>query len=352
MDSSRRLVLLSRSIAAAAPWLLCLAASLPCATGCSAATSDTDARSMQAAAIRPPLVATFSIVARDPQSGELGVAVQSRWFSVGSLVPWAEYGVGAVATQSFIEVAYGPEGLRLLREGKTPREALEALTRKDPQRAFRQVGILDARGPASAWTGEKCISHAGHKTGRNYSVQGNLLASEKVWEAMATAFERSQGALAERLLVVLEAGQKAGGDARGMQSAAILVVGPGEPGKPWTERKLDLRVEDHPSPIEELRRLVRLHRAYDLANHGDELVGEKKFEEAFRAYDEALALDPENDELMFWRASMYMQAGRTEEALADVRRAVALNPRWRKLLGRLSPDLFPGAAQILEQLGK
>ncbi len=300
--------------------------------------------------VRPPLAATFSIVAFDPKARELGVAVQSHWFSVGSLVPWAEYGVGAVATQSFVEVSYGPEGLRLLREGRPPSEVLRALTAADAQKEFRQVGIVDARGVAASWTGKQCISFAGHKIGPNYSAQGNLLASSKVWKEMGRAFERAKGPLAERLLLALEAGQAAGGDARGMQSAALLVVGPGEEGRPWTTRKIDLRVEDHASPIDELRRVLNLQRAYDLANEGDRLVSEKKFEEAFRAYDRALTLAPGNDELMFWRASMYMQAGKADEALADVRRALALNPRWRSLLERLTPEAFTGAAEILKRL--
>lgn len=302
------------------------------------------------ARVGPPFASTFSIVALDPQTREIGVAVQSHWFSVGSLVPWAEHGVGAVATQSFVEASYGPEGLRLLREGKPPSEVLRVLTAADPQKEFRQIGVVDARGASAAWTGKDCISYAGHRTGKSYSAQGNLLASPEVWKEMGRVFEAAKGPLAERLLAALDAGQAAGGDARGMQSAALLVAGPGEPGKPWTERKIDLRVEDHPSPIAELRRLLVLQRAYDLANDGDRLVSEKKFEEAFRAYDAALALAPENDELMFWRASMYMQAGRSDEALADVRRALALNPRWRRLLERLSPEVFPGAAEILRRL--
>ncbi len=301
---------------------------------------------------RPPFASTFSIVALDPDTGELGVAVQSHWFSVGSLVPWAAFGVGAVATQSFVEVAYGPESLRLMREGRSPKEALDLLTRKDEQRAVRQVGIIDARGRTATWTGEGCITHAGHTSGKNFSVQGNLLASAEVWGTMASAFESAEGRLADRLLAALDAGQSAGGDVRGMQSAAILVVGRGEPGKPWTQKKIDLRVEDHPEPIEELRRLVRLQQAYDLANEGDSLVGQKKFEAAFRAYDQALSLDPDNDELIFWRGSMYMMAGKPEAALADVRRAVELNPRWLKLLPHLGPDLFPGAADILEKIGR
>jgi uncharacterized Ntn-hydrolase superfamily protein/fluoride ion exporter CrcB/FEX len=297
-----------------------------------------------------PLASTFSIVAFDPHTGELGVAVQSHWFSVGSLVPWAEHGVGAVATQSFVEVSYGPEGLRLLRAGRSPEEALRQLTGADAQREFRQVGIVDARGRAASWTGKDCITFAGHSTGKNYAVQGNLLDSEAVWQAMGPAFEKARGSLAERMLAALDAAQAAGGDARGMQSAALLVVGAGEPGKPWTQRKIDLRVEDHSSPLAEIRRLLKLERAYDLADEGDRHVSEKKFEDAYRAYDQALALDPDNDELIFWRASMHMQAGKTELAVADVRRALALNPRWRKLLKRLPPEVFPGAAEILKRL--
>jgi len=300
--------------------------------------------------LHPPLAATFSIVAYDPDARELGVAVQSHWFSVGSLVPWAEYGVGAVATQSVVEVSYGPEGLRLLREGKSPGEALKTLTAADPERDVRQVGIIDASGRSASWTGKGCISYAGHHTGKNFAAQGNLLASPEVWEAVGKAFETTRGSLAERLVAALGAGQGAGGDARGMQSAALLVVGPGEPGKPWTERKIDLRVEDHPSPIAELKRLLKLRRAYTLADEGDQYVAQKKFEEAFRAYDQALELAPGNDELMFWRASMLMQAGKTDEAVADVRRALAINPRWLKLLERLTPEQFPGASEILKRL--
>lgn len=296
------------------------------------------------------LAATFSIVARDPKADELGVAVQSRYFSVGSGVPWAQHGVGAIATQSIVEVSYGPLGLRLLEAGKRPREALFELTEADPRAELRQVGIVDAEGRSAAWTGRACIPHAGHAIGRNYAAQGNLLASSRVWGAMARAFERTRGRLAERLVAALEAGQRAGGDARGRQSACLLVVGPGERGKPWTERKIDLRVEDHPDPIRELARLLRLQRAYDLSGEAETLFDRGKRAEAFATYRRAVAIDPRNDELLVWRAALYMRAGRREAARRDLRRAIAVNPRWTRLLARIQEVHFPGARDLLRSL--
>jgi uncharacterized Ntn-hydrolase superfamily protein len=296
------------------------------------------------------LASTFSIVARDPKADQFGVAVQSRYFSVGSGVPWAEYGVGAIATQSIVEVSYGPLGLRLLKGGTRPRETLLALTKRDPRAELRQVGIVDAHGRAAAWTGRACIPYAGHAIGRDYAVQGNLLASSRVWTTMARSFERARGPLAERLVAALEAGQRAGGDARGRQSACLLVVGPGERGKPWTQRKIDLRVEDHPGPIRELRRLLRLQRAYDLSGDAEARFDRGDAARAFTTYRRALALAPGNDELLFWRAALHMRAGRREPARRDLRRAVALNPRWRKLLARIQDVHFPQARELLAGL--
>ena len=296
------------------------------------------------------MAATFSIVARDPRADELGIAVQSHYFSVGSAVPWARYGVGAVATQSFVEPAYGPRGLQWLKRGTTPNDALRRLTKADAKRDVRQVGIVDVRGRTAAWTGSSCIPHAGHRIGRGYVAMGNLLASPDVWEDMGRVFERSRGRLADRLLASLEAGQRAGGDARGMQSSAMLIVGPGEAGKPWTERKLDLRVEDHASPIRELGRLLRLHRAYELGDAAENLALEGNARDAERVYAEALILSPRNDELLFWRAAMRMRLGDREGAMDDLRDAVALNRRWRALLARLGPDQFPAAKEALKGL--
>lgn len=296
------------------------------------------------------LAATFSIVARDPKTKELGVAVQSHYFSVGSGVPWAEYGVGAVATQSFMEPAYGPRMLRLLRRGIPPSRALERLTARDAKREARQVGAIDARGRTASWTGRGCIPFAGHGAGRDYAAQGNLLASSRVWPAMGCAFESSRGTLAERLVAALEAGQRAGGDARGMQSAALLVVGRPEPGKPWTQRKVDLRVEDHPSPIRELRRLLTFQRAYELSDEAGSAMLDGDARRAEMLYAEAIRSAPDNDELLFWRAAMRMRLGRKEAALADVRAAIRMNPRWRKLLARLGDDQFPRAAEVLREV--
>lgn len=213
-----------------------------------------------------PHVHTFSIVAFDPATGDLGVAVQSKYFGVGSVVPWAKAGVGAVATQARVKVAFGPEGLGLLEQGKSAREAVDLLLAADPRRAVRQMAIIDARGTAAVHTGEECFAWAGHRTGQHFSVQGNLLASEDVVNAMAAAFEKARGSgageLAEWMVAALEAGQRAGGDKRGQQSAALLVVranaGPGGD----NDRYVDLRVEDHATPITELARLLTLHRAF------------------------------------------------------------------------------------------
>ena len=297
----------------------------------------------------PRLASTFSIVARDPRTRELGVAVQSHYFSVGSAVPWAKYGVGAVATQSFVEIAYGPKGLDLMKRGVAPAEALRRLTAADRRKAVRQIGIVDATGRSAAWTGSGCISHAGHVTGRNFSAQGNLLASPRVWEAMARTFQSRGGRLAERLVAALEAGQRAGGDARGTQSASLLIVGPGTRGKPWTETKIDLRVEDHPAPIKEIGRLLGLFRAYELADTAERMFRTNR-SRALASYDRAVALSPRNDELRFWHGGLLMRAGRTAAALAEVRRAIELNPRWKTLLPRLTPAHLPGVSEIRRRL--
>lgn len=217
-------------------------------------------------------VATYSIVARDPATGEMGVAVQSHWFSVGAIVPWAEAGVGAVATQSFVEPSYGPLGLALMRAGRSAPEALKALVSTDAGEAVRQVAMVDAEGRVAAHTGANAIFAAGHREGEGYSTQANMMENATVWDAMARAFESAEGDLAERLLAALEAAEGEGGDLRGRQSAAIVVVSATSTGKPWVDRKFDLRVEDHPTPVPELRRLVRLQRAYNALNEGDGLV--------------------------------------------------------------------------------
>ncbi|MGH9856169.1 MAG: DUF1028 domain-containing protein, partial [Blastocatellia bacterium] len=246
--------------------------------------------------IKPPLAHTYSIVARDPDTGQLGVAVQSHWFSVGAIVPWAEAGIGAVATQSFVEPAYGPLGLALMRVGKSAPEALKSLLASDAQADVRQVAMIDAQGRIASHTGEHCIAAAGHRAGANYSAQANLMLKDTVWDAMAKAFENAKGDLADRLLAALEAAQIEGGDIRGKQSAAIVVVTGKPTGKPWADRIFDLRVEDHPEPVAELKRLVKLQRAYAHMNTGDELFSKNDIAGAVREYGAAEALVPDNVE--------------------------------------------------------
>jgi uncharacterized Ntn-hydrolase superfamily protein len=286
-------------------------------------------------------VATFSIVARDPATGELGVAVQSHWFSVGSVVPWAEAGVGAVATQSFVEPAYGPNGLALMKEGVAPAEALKRLLARDEQRGVRQVGFVDAKGRAAAHTGDACIPGAGHHVGDGFTTQANLMLTGEVPEAMAKAYQSARGPLAERLLAALDAGQGAGGDIRGKQSAAILVVRAAPSPKPWTDRIVELRVEDHPAPLVEMRRLLVLHRAYERMNRGDEAMALGKIDEALREYSAAQAMVPDNDEFVFWTAVTLVGSGRTDDALPLFARAFRMKPSWMLLVPRL-----PGVGQL------
>ncbi|MFB3852671.1 MAG: DUF1028 domain-containing protein [Vicinamibacterales bacterium] len=294
-----------------------------------------------AAADRP--VHTYSIVARDAKTGQMGVAVQSHWFSVGSIVTWGEAGTGVVATQSFVEPAYGPKALELLRSGVSAPEALERLVAADEKREVRQVAILDSRGRVAAHTGKLAIAAAGHKVGEQYSVQANIMANDRVWPAMAEAFERTEGDLVDRMLAALDAAQAAGGDLRGRQSAAILVVAPVSTGRPWAgaDRLFDLRVEDHPDPLAELRRLVRLQRAYAHANRGDELVAEKKIDEALKEYAAAAKLAPEILELPFWQAVTMVSIGREAEAVPIFEQVFAREPQWADLVPRL-----PAAGQL------
>jgi uncharacterized Ntn-hydrolase superfamily protein len=308
--------------------LLALVAALPCVGAPAEGT-----------ALVP--VSTYSIVARDPATGELGVAVQSHWFSVGSIVAWAEAGVGAVATQSFVEPSYGPLGLEAMRRGETPEAALRRLTGADPHPEVRQVAFVDARGRVSAHTGENCIPGAGHVTGDGYSVQANLMLTDDVPEAMAAAYEETEGPLAERLLAALHAAQRAGGDIRGKQSAAILVVRARPSDKPWTDRLIDLRVEDHDHPLQELERLLLLHRAYERMNRGDEAMAAGDMERALAEYAGAEAMFPENDEFVFWHAVTLVTNGRVEQAFPLFDRAFRMNPNWKLLVPRL-----PGVKQL------
>jgi uncharacterized Ntn-hydrolase superfamily protein len=280
-------------------------------------------------------VHTYSIVARDPATGQLGVAVQSHWFSVGSIVPWAEAGVGAVATQSFVEPAYGKLGLDLMRAGKSAPAALKSLLAGDEGRDVRQVAMVDAQGGVAAHTGAKCIEAAGHATGAAFSVQANLMRNEKVWPAMERAFAAARGDLAERMMAALEAAEAAGGDIRGKQSAALIVVAPRSTGKPWVDRVFDLRVDDHPEPLKELHRLITLQRAYNHMNAGDVAVEHKDNEAALREYSAAAKLAPSNAEMIYWHAVALVNMGRVDEALPLFRRVFAIDRSWRELTPRL-----------------
>jgi uncharacterized Ntn-hydrolase superfamily protein len=291
---------------------------------------------------------TYSIVARDPDTGQLGAAVQSHWFSVGSIVVWARPGAGAVATQSIAEPAYGPRLLDALAGGEAPAAALEALLAGDEAAGYRQVAVIGTSGAPAVHTGPGCIAFAGHVAGDDVSVQANMMASEAVWPAMMRAYEDSSGPLARRLLAALRGAEEAGGDARGRQSSAMVVVPPD--GEPW-RRRVDLRVEDHAEPLHELERLLDLHDAYALATRGDDLTGEGRHAEAGEAYRAAAALAPGNHELLFWAGLAEFGHGDPEAGLAQVRRAIELQPGWRDLLGRLGPDVAPDAGAMLEALG-
>ena len=299
----------------------------------------------------PRPVHTYSIVARDPATGELGVAVQSHWFSVGSLVPWAEAGVGAVATQSFVDPSYGPLGLGLMRAGRSAPEALAGLLAADEGREVRQVAMVDAQGRVAAHTGKKCIAEAGQRVGQGFSAQANLMFRAEVWPAMAGAFEQAKGDLAERMLQALEAAQKAGGDIRGQQSAALLVVPGKATGRPWADRVFDLRVEDHPRPLQELRRLLTVARAYNHMNAGDLAVERKDVEGALREYAAAERLVPDGAEMIYWHAVALVGVGRLEESLPLFARAFRLDPGWRALTPRLpASGLLPDDAAVIRRI--
>jgi len=285
---------------------------------------------------------TYSIVARDPATGELGVAVQSHWFAVGSVVTWARPGVGAAATQSVAEVAHGPNALDRLQGGMDAAGAIEAVLAEDELARFRQLGVVDARGAAAAHTGSGCIAHAGEVIGGGFACQANMMATEAVPGAMAEAYRRDRGDLAERLLAALDAAEAAGGDVRGRQSAALLVV-PAS-GEPWRTR-FSIRVDDHHEPLVELRRLFLLARAYELAGRADTLLAEGAHEAASDLYVRAAELAPEADELSFW-AGLGVARQDVDAGAELVRRAAARKPSWLTLLERLPAELEPTAAPV------
>ena len=286
-----------------------------------------------------PLVHTYSIVAIDENTGEMGVAVQSHWFATGTLVIWGEAGVGVVATQSFVNPAFGPQGLQLMQDGHNAQQTLQQLLAADEGRAFRQLGILTAKGDAAAFTGDKCIAAAGHHVGDGYAVQANLMDNDQVWPSMAKAFEANKGKpLAERLLLTLDAAEAAGGDIRGKQSAALLVVAAQGTGQSWVDRKVDLRVDDHPTPLRELRRLLQVHRAYEHMNRGDLAVEEGKIKEALHEYSKAGNMFPDNLEMKFWKAINMANAGMLNKSLPIFKEVFKADANWRRLTPRLLPN--------------
>ncbi len=295
--------------------------------------------------------ATYSIVARDAETGELGVAVQSHWFSVGSSVSWAEPGVGAVATQSFIDPNYGPLGLQLMRAGKTAAEAQAALLAIDEHANVRQLGMIDANGVVANHTGDSAIADHCDIAGDNYTVQANMMWKPTVCTAMAAAFEAADGDLAERMMVALEAAQGEGGDIRGKQSAAMLVVNNDRSLPPWGGRVIDLRVEDHAEPLVELRRLVTMNKAYNLMNAGDEYMMVGDIDSAVDAYGGAEAMVPDSHEMIFWHAATLADAGKIDEAMPLFAKAFAMWPRWREIIPRLpASGLLPDDPELIEKI--
>lgn len=283
-----------------------------------------------------PFAHTFSIVARDAKTGEMAVGVQSHWFSVGSIVSWGKSGVGVVATQSFVNPAFGPNGLELMENGKSAEAALKELIEGDEGRAFRQVAFLDTKGGVFAYTGEKCIEAAGHETGDNFSVQANMMLNEKVVPAMAAAFKKHMDLpLAERVVKVLLAAQEAGGDIRGKQSAALIVVGGEKVEEPWKDKLVDLRVDDHENPLKELERLLQVHRAYEHMNNGDLAMEKDNMELALKEYAEAEKLFPENLEMKYWKAVGLANNGDLETAIPIFKEVFEKDQNWKELTRRL-----------------
>lgn len=283
------------------------------------------------------LAHTFSIVARDEKTGEMAVGVQSHWFSVGTSVSWAEAGVGAVATQSFTNKSFGIRGLALLKEGKTAQQTLDILLSDDSGREVRQVGIVDAQGNVANFTGKNCVDFASDLKGKNYAVQSNMMLNNKVPAAMAKAFETNTNLpLAERVLDALKAAQMVGGDIRGKQSAAILVVKGTTSGKPWDENHLvDLRVDDNPAPLKEIERLLKTHRAYDHMNNGDLAVENNNMSLAMQEYETAMKMFPKNLEMQYWTAITLANRGNVQKASLMLKAIYAKEPNWQKMTPRL-----------------
>jgi uncharacterized Ntn-hydrolase superfamily protein len=283
-----------------------------------------------------PFAHTFSIVAKDTLTGEMAVGVQSHWFSVGSIVSWAKSGVGVIATQSFVNPAFGPDGLKLMDEGKTAKEALNILIEEDKGRDFRQLAILDANGTVFTYTGRKCVASANHIIGENYSVQANMMLNDNVVPAMAKAFEENANLpIAERVVKVMQAAQIAGGDIRGKQSAVLLVVSDEPVEHEWMDKKIDLRVDDHSDPLPELERLLKVHRAYEHMNNGDLAIEHNDMDLALKEYGIAESMFPDNLEMKYWKAVALANNGLLEDAMPVFKHVFKIDKNWIELTKRL-----------------
>jgi uncharacterized Ntn-hydrolase superfamily protein len=293
---------------------------------------------------------TYSVVARDETTGQMGVAVQSHYFSVGPICPWGEAGVGVVATQSLVDPSYGPLGLDMMRAGKSSTDTLRALLAGDANPQVRQVAMIDAKGAVAAHTGDKCISEAGHSMGTGFSVQANMMLNNTVWDAMSRSFESASPDLAYRLMDALDAAEVEGGDIRGRQSAAILIVGPENTGRPWIDRVLELRIEDHPEPLKELRRLIDMRRAYDHANKAEQVMAQDP-EQGLKDFEAALKDSPDNIELRFWFGVTLSSLGRLDESVDVLKPIIQADPNWKELLKRLPKSgLAPENEELLQRL--
>lgn len=330
-----------------------------------------------------PLAHTFSIVARDPATGEMGVAVQSHWFCVGCIVTWAEAGVGAIATQSFVEPQYGQSGLELMRKGESAPDALMQLLKDDKSRNVRQVAFIDMQGRVAAWTGAKDVPSAGDIVGKpasgevrsvkldnapqdgtvhvgeNYSVQANMMLNDQIWPAMDKAFRETKGELVDRMLAALDAAQAVGGDIRGKQSAAIIIVKAKSSGKPWNDRIFDLRVDDNPLPLKELRRLVQLQRAYTHMNAGDLATEKGDKEGALHEYSTAEKIASTTpdvpasrlNEMRYWHAVALVNMGRVDEALPIFKQVFAADKHWAEMTTRLPKvGQLPDDPKVIEKI--
>ncbi len=294
---------------------------------------------------------TFSIVAKDEKTGEMGVAVQSHWFSVGTVVAWAKSGVGVVATQSFVNPSYGSNGLKLMEDGLSAEEALNQLLAMDEGKAFRQVAFLDTLGRTAAHTGMKCVKSANHISHDNFSVQANMMLNDKVVPDMQYAFMKHDDLpLAERLVEVLKAAQKAGGDIRGKQSAALLVVGPEKVEHPWEDKLVDLRVDDHKTPIKELERLLKVKRGYDWMNKGDLAIEDGNIQEALEAYSKAEKLLKDNIEVTYWKAISLWNANKKEMAIPILKNIFNKDKNWKTLTYRLiDSEIISASSEELDK---